>query len=151
MRHGLPIAVLLACLLSACEEKSAPPPTPSTAANARFDAANLAEGASLYQAHCAQCHGPEAQGHPDWQTPSDGSFAAAPPLNGTGKDKQRSRAELRATIAQGRQHGTEPVMPAFASRLSPREIDAVMNYLQSLWPPEVYAAWQAQYGASAPN
>jgi len=149
--RGVSLGILLACLLVACEEKSAPPPTPTTAANLRFDTATLAEGASLYQTHCAQCHGPQAQGHPDWQTPSDGTFAAAPPLNGTGTDKSRTRAELRATIAQGRKHGNEPIMPGFASRLQPGEIEALMNYLQSLWPPEVYAAWQAQHGASAPN
>lgn len=151
MRPVLAIAALLTCLLPACEEKTAPPPTPTTAVNTRFDTASLAEGASLYQAHCAQCHGPQAQGHPDWQTPSDGSFAAAPPLNGTGMDKSRTRAQLRATVAQGRKQGNEPVMPAFGTRLNAGEIDAVLNYLQSLWPPEVYAAWQAQHGAAAPN
>lgn len=149
--RAVPLGILVACLLCACEEKSAPPPTPSTSATARFDTASLAEGASLYQAHCAQCHGPQAQGHPDWQTPSDGSFAAAPPLNGTGTDQSRSRQELYAAIAEGRRRSNEPVMPAFAARLNAREIDAVVNYLQSLWPPEVYAAWQSQHGASAPN
>lgn len=143
--------LLLLVFLTACEEKPARPPTPTTPANPRFDTATLTEGATLYQANCAQCHGPHAQGHPDWETPSDGSFVAAPPLNGTGTDKQRSRAELRAVITQGRQRANEPVMPAFAGRLSAREMDAVMSYLQSLWPPEVYAAWQAQQGVGAPN
>ena len=151
MHPRFPYSLLLLVFLTACEEKSAPPPTPSTSSSPRFDTASLAEGATLYQTHCAQCHGPQAQGHPDWQTPSDGSFAAAPPLDGTGTDKSRTRAELRAVIGQGRQRANEPVMPAFAGRLSAREMDAVMNYLQSLWPPEVYAAWQAQQGANAPN
>ncbi|HCU54493.1 MAG TPA: hypothetical protein DIC36_09550, partial [Gammaproteobacteria bacterium] len=62
-------------LLSGCsrEEKSASV-TPAVTVR-HFDPNSLARGATMFAERCAQCHGPQAQGHPDWQTPSDGQFA----------------------------------------------------------------------------
>lgn len=114
-----------------------------------FDDAALARGATLYQHHCAQCHGPEAQGHPDWNTPSDGSFVAAPPLNGTGTDGSRSKQELVATILHGVNRGGMPVMPAWQGRLKDEEVESVLQWLQSLWPPDVYTRWHKANMASA--
>ena len=111
-------------------------------AGGRFDTASIARGADLYAQHCAQCHGPQAQGHPDWQAPSDGSFAAAPPLNGTGNDWKRSRQELIAVIKGGVTHKDGvPVMPALKTRLSERDIGDIIVWFQSLWPPQVYESW----------
>ena len=111
-------------------------------AGSRFDTASIARGADLYAEHCVQCHGPQAQGHPDWQTPSDGSFAAAPPLNGTGNDWKRSRPELVTVILDGvvRKDGV-PVMPAWKQRLSERDIDDIIAWFQSQWPAPVYEGW----------
>lgn len=114
-----------------------------------FDDAELARGAALYREHCAQCHGPEAQGHPDWDTPSDGSFAAAPPLNGTGNDSKRSKQELVAAVQRGVSRNGVPVMPAWQGRLQDEEVESVLQWLQSLWPPEVYARWHKTNAANA--
>lgn len=119
------------------------------AARAHFDEAALARGVALYQEHCAQCHGPEAQGHPDWNTPTDGSFVAAPPLNGTGNDSGRSKQELVATIRQGVSRNGVPVMPAWQGRLKDEEMESILAWLQSLWPPEVYARWHKANAAKA--
>lgn len=108
--------------------------------------AALDRGARLFQQHCAQCHGPEAQGHPDWQTPG---VVAAPPLNGTGNDWKRSRAELLAVIQNGVSRGGVAVMPAWKGRLSEPEIADVMAWFQTLWPPEVYAKWQRTHTVRA--
>lgn len=113
-----------------------------------FDDAAVARGALLYEQHCAQCHGPEAQGHPDWNTPSDGSFVAAPPLNGTGNDSARSKQELVATIQHGVSRNGVPVMPAWRGRLENEEVESVLQWLQSLWPPETYARWHKANAAT---
>jgi mono/diheme cytochrome c family protein len=138
-------------LLAACSQESAPALAPPLPLELRhFEPASVARGAGLYEQHCALCHGPQAQGHPDWQTPSDGAFAAAPPLNGTGNDWKRSRAELAATIRQGvrRKSDKIEVMPAWKGRLSDRDIEDVINWTQSLWPAPVYDAWNKAHAAA---
>ena len=145
MKQGLwPIAIALV-LLGGCEREPAPSST-NTATATQLPAvdpspslAALNRGAQLFQEQCAQCHGPEAQGHPDWQTPG---VVAAPPLNGTGNDWKRSRAELIAVIQNGAQRDGALVMPAWKGRLSEAEINDLIAWFQALWPPEVYAKWQ---------
>ena len=147
--------VLGLALLAACskEDKPAPALTPPPALQ-HFEPASLARGARLFEKNCALCHGPQAQGHPDWQTPSDGHFAAAPPLDGTGNDWKRSRAELAATILNGVKRKTDnaEVMPAWKGRLSERDVEDVINWMQSLWPAQVYDTWtKTQPSAPAPK
>jgi mono/diheme cytochrome c family protein len=143
------LTLTLALALTACskDDSSSNAVIPAVG---RFDPASIARGAELYTQHCAQCHGPQAQGHPDWQTPSDGSFAAAPPLNGTGNDWKRSRGELVTAIKDGvvRKDGVL-VMPSWKQRLSERDIDDIIAWFQSQWPPPVYESWyKANLGAS---
>lgn len=121
---------------------------PQGAAVPPFDPAAVARGDALYQEHCAQCHGPQAQGHPDWNTPSDGTFVAAPPLDGTGSDSARSKQELLATIKQGVTLDGVPVMPAWQDRLSNEDVDSILQWLQSQWPAEVYARWHKANAAT---
>jgi mono/diheme cytochrome c family protein len=158
MRHRWLCALAVAALLMACERKpeqtqSAAPQPPASSATATtalttlptptrdFSIQNLSRGAALYAEHCLQCHGPEGQGHPDWQTPSDGTFTAAPPLNGKGNDWKRSKTQLVAVIKQGAHRNGSPVMPAYQDRLSDDDIDNVLTWLQAFWPPEVYQRW----------
>ncbi len=153
------LIALLAMFIAACSKEEpdktavSPPPAPAAVESVRsLDPALLARGAQLFGEHCALCHGPRAQGHPDWQTPGDGSFAAAPPLDGTGNDWKRSRAQLAHTIMQGAQgkDGAE-IMPAWKGRLSERDVDAVVAWLQSLWAPDVYDKWlKGQTPAAVP-
>lgn len=109
--------------------------------------AQLERGARLFQEHCAQCHGPDAQGHPDWQTTG---VVAAPPLNGTGNAWRRSRAELVQVILQGAARDGVPVMPAWQGRVSAEEVDDLIAWFQALWPAEVYARWKEADGAPKP-
>ncbi len=146
------VAALL--LLAACSKEGdkAAAPAPGIAMR-QFDSASITRGARLFEEHCVICHGPQAQGHPDWQTPSDGIFAAAPPLNGTGNDWKRSRAMLAATIQNGvrRKSDKADIMPAWKGRLSERDVEDVLNWLQSLWPAEVYDAWTKTQAAATPK
>lgn len=116
---------------------TATPSLPELAPVPSIEALN--RGARLFQEHCAQCHGPEAQGHPDWQTPG---VVAAPPLNGTGNDWKRTRVQLIAVIKNGSKRNGELVMPGWKGRLEDAEIGDLITWFQALWPPEVYARWQ---------
>ena len=117
-------------------EAPAPAPAPD-----EFSGQNLSRGAALYVEHCLQCHGPEGQGHPDWRTPSNGDFVAAPPVNGTGNDWKLSRSQLVGIIRNGAMRNGMPVMPAYAGRLSDQDIEDILTWLQALWPPEIYERW----------
>ena len=152
-RKVWPFAAAL-LLLGACSKEGdkAAAPVPGIAVR-QFDPESVTRGARVFEQNCVLCHGPQAQGHPDWQTPSDGSFAAAPPLNGTGNDWKRSRAMLAATIQNGvrRKSDNVDVMPAWKGRLSERDVEDVLNWLQSLWPADVYDAWSKTQAATAPK
>ncbi len=145
-----PVMALIVAGVTACSKEDSHKTAPLPAASApgpersgpHFDPARIARGAALFKEHCSLCHGPRGQGHPDWQTPSDGSFAAAPPVDGSGNDWKRSRVELAGVIKNGvkRQDGTE-VMPRWQGRLDDQDVDDVVTWLQSLWAPEVYDKW----------
>ncbi|MFQ5936368.1 MAG: c-type cytochrome, partial [Acidiferrobacterales bacterium] len=143
MRHTALLLLGAAVLLAACDreaEKPAlapePPPAPTKPAPAPasppapvgdFSFERLSRGAALYVEHCLQCHGPEGQGHPDWQTPSDGTFTAAPPVNGTGNVWKRSKQELMTVIRKGATRNGALVMPAYAGRLKDQEIESILT------------------------
>ena len=99
----------------------------------------LTRGARLYQEHCAQCHGPEAQGYPDWRNPL---AVAAPPLNGSGNEWKRNKRELIAMINMDASRKGVPAMPAWKGRLSDQDIEDIVAWFQALWPTEVYQCWR---------
>lgn len=150
MKHLLWVLVLAGLWAAGCERKeatSAPASSTSPTLPALEPAPSLAalnRGARLFQEHCAQCHGPEAQGHPDWQTPG---VVAAPPLDGTGNDWKRTRAELVAVILDGAKRNGTLVMPGWKGRLSDAEVDDLIAWFQALWPVTVYSQWLARNGA----
>ncbi len=159
------LGVLGALALVACDRqesstkvvKSEPqvtamPTAPTPAPGRDFSVESLTRGAALYREHCLQCHGPEGEGHPDWQSPSGGTFTAAPPLNGTGNDWKRPHPDLVAIIKNGLARNGIPAMPAYKERLNEQEIEAVITWFQVLWPPDVYDRWlKANVGESAPG
>lgn len=102
----------------------------------------MMRGAKLYQDNCASCHGAQAEGAPDWQKRgADGKYPA-PPLNGTGHAWHHAMAALKATIKRG----TIPMggsMPAWEGKLSDDDINAVIVWIQSRWPDEIYRNWLA--------
>ena len=154
MKHiGVVVAAAL-LLVGACGKKEPETPAAQDAApvlqNARpFSTESLVHGVRLYQENCAQCHGPEAQGHPDWQNPQ---VVAAPPLDGTGNAWKRKKQDLIAVIKNGVIRHGDPVMPAWKGRLSDRDIEDVIAWFQALWPADVYERWRrANAGEAAPK
>jgi mono/diheme cytochrome c family protein/rhodanese-related sulfurtransferase/catechol 2,3-dioxygenase-like lactoylglutathione lyase family enzyme len=77
---------------------------------------NITVGRSLYDVHCARCHGSKGEG-------GNGPAIANPMLLATASD-----AFLRYTIAEGRD-GTP--MPSFKDSLSSRDLDALTAFVRS--------------------
>jgi len=85
----------------------------------------LAQGAELYQANCAGCHGEEGQG--------DGPEAAGLATPPTDFTRQATMAEKPAnSLFQAMTEGVPPDMPAFGDELSDEERWALAAYLRSL-------------------
>lgn len=142
--------LLLILLLSACDSTdnsaSSQLTTLSGVAVVRVhDVAKVAQGSELYGRFCTECHGIRAEGAPDWrQVDATGAYPP-PPLNGSGHAWHHPRAMLHTMIKhgsprddQGRSLGN---MPAWQGKLSDAEIDAIIEWFQSLWPDQVYAIW----------
>jgi mono/diheme cytochrome c family protein len=145
MKRVTGMLLCLALMLAACSKEKPPAATDPLSVDDAATLSSLNRGARLFQEHCAQCHGPEAQGHPDWETP--GVIAAAPPLNGSGNDWKRTRAQLITSIKNGAKRDGLAVMPAWKDRLSDAEIDEIVTWFQALWPADVYAKWRRTNGA----
>jgi len=84
---------------------------------------SVAIGAPLYQANCAQCHGPDARGVGD---PIPGQLL---PGNIQIHFGHKSDGDLFESIRNGSARGKSP---AFADRLTDEQIWNVVNYLRSL-------------------
>jgi len=137
---------LIACSDDQQEKVSSKPEAPESARPEQFDINRIARGARLYQENCAQCHGPEAQGHPDWQHAKQQGYAAAPPLDGVGPAIKLRKSEMIAIIRNGVKQDGVPVMPAWKGRVSDEEIEDVITWYQALWPGPVYARWRQMSG-----
>jgi mono/diheme cytochrome c family protein len=141
----------LVILLSGCEKKDADSSGALQAplgSDRPLSLESVARGAQLYQEHCAQCHGPEAQGHPDWENPQ---VVAAPPLNGSGNEWKKKKTDLVAVIKNGAKRNNDPVMPGWNGRLSDQEIDDIVTWFQALWPIDVYDRWLKVNAGNAPE
>lgn len=79
-----------------------------------------ADGALVFRAYCAPCHGADAR-----RPAGPRQWVLARTVG------QRTPAELRATIEQGR--GT--AMPPWSGRIPPDEIEAVARFVPSLAAP----------------
>ena len=102
----------------------------------------LQRGGTLFQQHCASCHGLEAQGTvEDWHIAgADGKYPP-PPLDGTAHTWHHSIERLTYTI----RNGTAALggsMPAWQDKLSDDEIFSIIAWISSLWPEEIYTVWR---------
>ncbi len=118
----------------------------------------LALGRSIHRTYCAQCHGIQGVGAPNWrQQNADGTFPP-PPHDTTGHAWHHNDDYLFRIIREGgkflEQTDEIPIfisaMPAWGDSLSPEEIQAVVTYIKSLWGP-VELAFQEYVTASSDN
>ncbi len=106
-----------------------------------FNSETLVLGKNLYQQHCASCHGANAAGAVNWrQRDAHGKFPP-PPLNGTGHTWHHPTAILKELILDGTAK-TGGNMPAWRGKLSEQEVEAILSWLQTLWPQQSYDAWR---------
>ncbi len=116
---------------------------PLQAAERWYSEQQVKKGADLFAQNCASCHGAKGEGTKNWKTPDDNGVYPPPPINGKGHAWHHDLALLRGTV----KNGGKPVggtMPAFGDRLSKEDIDAVIAYVQSLWPEEIYQRWASR-------
>jgi len=106
-----------------------------------YTTAQLMRGRKVFKDNCAKCHGEKAQGLVEnWREALPDGKYPAPPLNGTAHAWHHSKQLLLNTVNNGgvALGGT---MPAFKDKLSDKEKEAVIAYVTSLWPDEIYAIW----------
>lgn len=118
---------------------------------------DIAAGATLYQEHCAACHGVNLEGQPDWRTPNADGTLPAPPHDETGHTWHHGDDMLFNYTYLGGQKALEAMgvrgftsaMPGFAGVLSPDEVWDILGYIRSTWPEsaqEVQASKNAPHG-----
>ena len=102
-------------------------------------AADLERGQALYLRECARCHGADLKGEAGWQTPAPDGRIKAPPHDETGHTWMHGQRELFRLVKSGPGAAAAPdsvsEMPSFGGRLSDDEIEAVLDYIASRWPP----------------
>lgn len=104
--------------------------------------ARLADGKTLYEQHCASCHGAKLEGQPDWRARLPNGRMPAPPHDDTGHTWHHPDDVLFGITKHGlvppyAPRGYESDMPAFGDKLSDDEIRAVLAYIESHWSHEV--------------
>ena len=96
------------------------------AAAQKSDADRVRDGRGVYQRHCAQCHGPEADGK--------GIHAQRfnPPPSNLALSKRTDDYRLQIITVGGLNMGRSAVMPEWGLELSAADILAVVMYLRTV-------------------
>jgi mono/diheme cytochrome c family protein len=106
---------------------------------------DLAQGAALYGAHCASCHGKNLEGAPDWRRMGPDGLYPAPPHDETGHTWHHGDRLLFDYTKLGGEEALaklgiadfESGMPGFGHVLSDDEIRAILTYIKSTWPDDI--------------
>lgn len=152
MKKITQIAMLLSAVLwlSACSEQKSssavavqmPVSTPAPLAPHGLDARLVARGGEIYKTNCAVCHGANAEGAPNWQRKGPDGKLPPPPLDANGHAWHHPSTWLRDMIKQGTiNRGGN--MPSWEGKLGDDDIAAVIAWIQSQWPEEIYRSWLA--------
>jgi len=107
------------------------------------DPRQVAMGRPLYAEYCAECHGADLEGEPNWrQRRADGTLPA-PPHDASGHTWHHADDLLfRYTKLGGAAllpEGIASGMPGFGDALSDAEINAVLAFIKSSWPEDIRA------------
>ncbi|MGE4280636.1 MAG: cytochrome c [Magnetospirillum sp.] len=105
------------------------------------DPVQVDRGRVVYAKSCAQCHGADLQGEPDWRTRKPNGELPAPPHDSTGHTWHHDDEYLFAVTKHGLARFAPPdyksAMPSFVGTLSDDDIRAALAYIKSTWPDEI--------------
>ncbi len=101
----------------------------------------LTQGALIYQARCAICHGVKLEGQANWRERGPDGRLPAPPHDESGHTWHHPDDVLFQLTKDGvakaaglADYATN--MPAFGDSISDADIVAVLSWIKSQWPPE---------------
>ena len=112
----------------------------------------IASGKTLYQTHCASCHGVKLEGQPNWKERLPNGRLPAPPHDKTGHTWHHNDNLLFKITKFGTKSLAGPDyqtdMRGFAGELGDREIIAILSYIKSTWPKMIQKRHNAMNGSS---
>ncbi len=123
------VAALLATAVAACGTSGSADPATSDVPSV------VAEGAELYAASCAACHGANLEGEADWRVANDDGSFKAPPHDSSGHTWHHGDLTLLQIITEGGGFA-ESRMPAFSETLTDAEILKILEFIKSQWGPD---------------
>ncbi|NQV46804.1 MAG: c-type cytochrome [Rhodospirillaceae bacterium] len=101
----------------------------------------VAQGQTIYSKSCADCHGSNLEGQPNWKIKGADGMLPAPPHDATGHTWHHPDKMLFEVTKLGGGHnapaGFISGMPAFGDSLSDEDIYAVLAYIKSRWPDDI--------------
>jgi mono/diheme cytochrome c family protein len=105
------------------------------------DAEQVDLGRQVYSRECASCHGAKLEGQPDWRRRGPNGRLPAPPHDETGHTWHHPDELLFSLTKLGpaalARSGYQSDMPAYAGKLSDKEIWAVLAFIKSRWPKNI--------------
>lgn len=138
MRHKT-AALLVSALVAvaACDSAS-----PSKVVLRPDDAQVVALGGTIYQRHCAACHGARLEGQPRWRERDAAGRFPAPPHDASGHtwhhpDDLLFRLTKYGVAKASNLKDYDSAMPAFEGVLTDAEVIAVLSWIKSQWPAEI--------------
>lgn len=93
------------------------------------------DGAELYTANCAACHGANLEGVADWKKSNPDGSLKPPPHDSSGHTWHHGDPTLLAIIANGGGF-PETKMPAFGDKLTDAEMVAILEFIKTSWGPD---------------
>lgn len=101
----------------------------------------IEQGKTLYNNHCASCHGKNLEGQPNWKVRNEQGRLPAPPHDETGHtwhhaDQLLFELTKFGMVPPNIPEGYESDMPAYKDTLTDEQIWAVLSYIKSRWPEE---------------
>ena len=127
--------IVAACLAVAVSVIVAPRLRSATQPAYPEDSALVQQGAAVYSASCAACHGADLKGGATAQG------LGPPPLDASGHAWLHADATLFRMVKFGVANcfgaSSQPQMPSFAGQLDDRSIHSVLAFIKSRWPADL--------------
>lgn len=124
--------VVMASCSTAHEPRSPTPFLPDVPPVPELKTDLFGTGQSVYSVHCAECHGEDLAGAPDWMDRNSDGTWRPPPMDSTGHAWHHSDTTLRDIIENG-SNDPQSAMVGWDDQLTNAQIDAVIEFIKSTW------------------